>query len=327
MGHGVLPLIDKISIPNAIFCRGPSTGTFMHFEQQDEWSCGYRNLQMMLSSILPNISENHPLFRNTATYVEIPTTLELQRLLEMSWKDGFDSEGAKHYRYKVRGTCAEIGAVEVGSLLSYLSIDSVIVQFEKSKRFSWDLAEKFIWHYFSKPCQCDYEFFDYGEEISVSSNVKRILASVHQNRPVFALDKSMSFSHLSDTDSFSSLGSTCHCFNSPLYLQWDGHSVTIVGIEKTIVKQKKEENNVARQIKYNLLVFDPAKEVRTLTAGLKIAMRLKRFSSNIIEPLRLPMDQIKGKRIQVILSSTRPLTVTERNKAKRTLNAITAKNP
>lgn len=312
---GILPLIDKISIPNAIFCRGLSSATLAHYEQQDEWSCGYRNLQMLLSSILPNIPTYHPLFEAEGNN-QVPSLVDIQQIFEMSWKDGFDREGAKYYGNKIRGTDAEIGAVEVASLLSFLSIDSVVVQFDKSRRLSWDLVEKFAWHYFSSTTKCQFDTYADSCE-SASETVSHVLRSVRENGHDCTVDKSLSFSDHSDTGSWSSLGSRCECFRPPLYLQWDGHSATIVGVEKTVVKSR---------IRYNLLVFDPANEVVSLKAGLKIAMKFKQFNSNIIEPLRMPMHKIKGDRCQIIVCSTRPLSLRERHNSKLSVNAVTAIN-
>jgi len=332
---GILSLIDKIGIPNTIFCRGPSSVSLTHFEQQDEWSCGYRNLQMLLSSITPNVPRNHPLFLFNNNREKVPTTLELQQLFEMSWNEGFDREGAAFFNHRLLGTHSEIGAVEVASLLSFLYIDNVVVQFEKSQRFSWDLVGKFAWHYFSKPYHngCESDSMSYCE--SVLDNVRQVLNSMEKYGHDCTLDKSQSSTNSSDTSSLSSFSSSCNFMNLPLYLQWNGHSATIIGVEKTVVRRNLQNYNMGarlqqynfhEEVKYNLLVFDPSKELVSLNAGLKIAMKLKQFNSDIIRPLRFPFKNISGNRCQIIACSTQPLTFSQRNKSKTSWNAVAAVN-
>lgn len=337
--NGILSLLDKISVPNAVFCKGPSSMTLAHFGQKDNWSCGYRNLQMLLSSIMPNVYPNHPLFAEGRN--RVPSINELQTLFEMSWEEGFDRDGADFYNHRLCGTNSVIGAVEVASLLSYLAIDSVVVQFEKSELLCWDQMEKFILHYFSKPCNCElnlgFDAYDVSYPDSASDIVREVLDSVQEFGHDCPVDKSLSCSEHSDTESWSSLGSRCECFNSPLYLQWEGHSVTVVGIEKTIMKRKNKMKHVSHlpseyrshvyhDIKYNLLVFDPLKEASSINAALKIAIKFGRFNSNIIDPLRVPLSKIPGKKCQIIVCTTRPLPFKERKNARYAINALTVKS-
>ena len=329
---GILSLIDKISIPNATFLRGQYCTDLIHFEQQDEWSCGYRNLQMLLSSILPNIPTTHSLFKENGNHKVIPNIIELQRLFEMSWREGFDRDGARHFNYRIQGSRAQIGAVEAASLLSFLSIDSVVVQFEKSRRHEWNFAAQFIWNYFSKPCQCacldDFESFDMDPIESASDIVQEVLYNIQENGNYCAIDKG-SCCEQSDNESWTSFGSKCQCSRPPLYLQWDGHSATIVGVEKTVRKRgfqgnvKSNQNYYADEMSYNMLVYDPNKEVRSLKAELKIAMKMKKFDSNIIRSLRMPLEEIKGNRCQIIICSMRNVTYADRQRCRHTINSIT----
>lgn len=329
---GILSLIDKISIPNATFLRGQYSADLVHFEQQDEWSCGYRNLQMLLSSILPNIPTTHSLFKEDGNHKIIPNIMELQRLFEMSWREGFDRDGARHFNYKIQGSRAQIGAVEAASLLSFLSIDSVVVQFEKSRQHEWKFAAQFIWNYFSKPCQCesfsDFDSFSMDPPESASDIVQEVLYNTQENENNYAIDKGFCCEQ-SDNESWSSFGSKCQCSRPPLYLQWDGHSATIVGVEKTIRKKSFKEsvgsyqNNCGDEMSYNMLVYDPNKEVRSLKAELKIAMKMKKFDSNIIRSLRMSMEEIKGNRCQIIVCSLRNVTYADRQRCRHTINSIT----
>lgn len=74
-----------------------------HIRQRDRWSCGYRNLQMLLAS--RGGGEN------------IPSLYALQENLQDAWKEGMDPRGALHYNYRIIGKKEWIGAVEVCTIL------------------------------------------------------------------------------------------------------------------------------------------------------------------------------------------------------------------
>jgi hypothetical protein len=63
-----------------------------HFSQEENWSCGYRNIQMLTSSLLHIQEYRSVLFDGSG---KIPTVPELQLLIENAWKSGFDVEVRK----------------------------------------------------------------------------------------------------------------------------------------------------------------------------------------------------------------------------------------
>ncbi|KAG7235503.1 hypothetical protein INR49_002639 [Caranx melampygus] len=83
------------------------------------WGCGYRNFQMLLSSLL-----------QTDTYLTclqdkaVPSIPRVQGLIEEAWRAGLDPQGASHFDRRLQGTRAWIGATEIYSVLTSLGISS-----------------------------------------------------------------------------------------------------------------------------------------------------------------------------------------------------------
>ncbi len=100
---GLLALIEELRDENTFTCNRnalPAENTvnqmlscpqrqLQHFSQNDNWSCGFRNLQMMLCSLIPKFQDIFP--------SGIPSLIELQTSLELLWTEGFDQDGAKHH--------------------------------------------------------------------------------------------------------------------------------------------------------------------------------------------------------------------------------------
>ncbi len=76
-----------------------------HYLQHDNWSCAYRNLQMVLSSMMPSLLS---LFLQGVPCIE-----EIQRTMEILWSRGYDLRNAEHHKYTLVGKKSWIGAVEV----------------------------------------------------------------------------------------------------------------------------------------------------------------------------------------------------------------------
>ncbi|KAL3911027.1 MAG: hypothetical protein SGILL_007448, partial [Bacillariaceae sp.] len=59
---------QKCATPETKLCLESSSlasicSTVQHIQQRDQWSCGFRNLQMMLSAIIPHVPSNHAMFQ------------------------------------------------------------------------------------------------------------------------------------------------------------------------------------------------------------------------------------------------------------------------
>jgi hypothetical protein len=245
--------------------------TLQHIQQNDKWSCGYRNLQMMLSAIIPHLPSNHIVFQRIPRRQpdpSIPNVLNMQQALEQAWAEGFDPEGARHYNYKVINSKSKIGAVEVANLLWYYGFDAAVVQFIYCNE-SRQLLPKFIRAYFSKVVG--------REGCPFCPNC------VQSSYCVTGLLEMSSSSLL---DEVINTTPSCDCPLLPIYLQWEGHSVSIVGIE--------DDGET-------LLVFDPLKQGNQIHST---------------KSLRLSSKMLIKKDTQIILCTPRSISNQDRTKNK-----------
>lgn len=128
---GLISLLIQTLPPGCCCCW---QSTLQHIQQKDSWSCGYRNLQMLLSALLPLLPDHHVYWNDhprDGTTIEIPSLPALQHCLEESWRQGYDPAGARYYQHQIVGKSKWLGAVEVTSLLNYFGIDATVVQFIK----------------------------------------------------------------------------------------------------------------------------------------------------------------------------------------------------
>lgn len=290
--EGLVPLLYRFTSPGLVTCASQSP--ILHLQQTDKWSCGFRNVQMMLSALLPQlVQENHPYFSNlphslqphpgSPRLIPIPSLRQVQTLLEDSWRNGFDKIGAEHFGYAIVGTNPRIGAVEVSSLFSYLSIDSVVVQFIKCHA-SRALLGPFCWNYFAS-----------NHENSTSPCSERA-ANLLQRATSLPLEP-----RAAPVNSDGNEGPLL-----PLYLQWTGHSVTIVGVER-------------KGGELWLLVFDPAKEGGKLQQSLRASR-----SDSPPAIIKISCEKLMKKDCQLLMACTRGLTTVERNALRYGVNSHTA---
>jgi hypothetical protein len=137
------------------------------------WGCGYRNLQMILSSC----------------GIRIPEISQIQEQIQEAGKRGFDPIGGQHFNNQLIGKNEWIGATEIATYLYSNSIKAFIVDIWKkthySGRNSHSLMTKWILDYYT-----------------------------------LDLNQTQFFIHETNLPS--------------LYLQYQGHSISIVGIEISI---------------------------------------------------------------------------------------------
>lgn len=335
--HGIIDLLDQLRGANTLTCAGGRVGCSeisssrqqipqprynhqpLHYQQNDNWSCGYRNLQMMISSMLPAARAVFP--------TGVPSIHEIQSTMEQMWKKGFDLESAQHHKYSLVGKTSQIafiGTLEAWGYLSFLGVDAAIVQFV-NKEANRAMIGDFIWNYFAKRvgpdgCSCI-------DDVTI----------VQPGSPPIAVPLLSSFEYgcrlfntrpVNDCDS--TLRSSCTCALPSLYLQWEGHSITVVGI------RKMKNTNESSPPTFNLIVFDPhvrgAQTKAQLEKGVDAKDALESVLTNISTKrikFELPVNELvrKRKNIQILLSTGAILDESER--AKRTkcrpgFNCITA---
>ncbi|KAL7394544.1 hypothetical protein ABVT39_027689 [Epinephelus coioides] len=145
------------------------------------WGCGYRNLQMLLSS-LHRIDAYTPFLQEKT----VPSIPRVQSMIEKAWKEGLDPHGASHFNQRLQGTRAWIGATEIYVLLTSLGISARIIDF----------------HQPTGPGDTHTRLFDWVKQyFQYSGSSGLIPRLIHTSLP-------------------------------PLYLQHQGHSRSIVGLEQ-----------------------------------------------------------------------------------------------
>eukprot|EP00931_Biecheleriopsis_adriatica_P031857 TRINITY_DN18634_c0_g1_i2.p1 TRINITY_DN18634_c0_g1~~TRINITY_DN18634_c0_g1_i2.p1 ORF type:complete len:360 (-),score=70.43 TRINITY_DN18634_c0_g1_i2:67-1146(-) len=159
---------------------------------QDNWSCGYRNIQMLVGHLL--ISGYSGLFGG-----KVPSVSRLQEELERLWADGFDPPGRQQLGGCVRGSQKWIGTSEACVLLRGQAVRCNIVSFRGGV----------------------------GAESGESAAAAMVDRAIRHFRPTEV-----------NRDP-----------RPPLYLQHDGHSRTVVGVQR-----RREANG---SVKDFLLVLDP----------------------------------------------------------------------
>uniref|UniRef100_A0AAG5DTR0 Zinc finger-containing ubiquitin peptidase 1 n=1 Tax=Anopheles atroparvus TaxID=41427 RepID=A0AAG5DTR0_ANOAO len=195
------------------------------------WGCGYRNLQMMLSSLLQNTSYNEALYSAWGSHgparTAMPSISRLQRMVEAAWAQGFDIQGSEQLGCKLYNTRKWIGATEIVTVLSWLRIRCELVDFHRPTSPDGRHPELFNWvlRYFEEP-------------------------RIH---------------------------------TPPLYLQHQGHSRTIIGIEQ-------------RTSGLSLLVLDPSHGPRQVAAlgSSQDSLRLIRKNSAAMRAPQYQVVAVKG---------------------------------
>ncbi|XP_026226040.1 zinc finger-containing ubiquitin peptidase 1 isoform X2 [Anabas testudineus] len=188
------------------------------------WGCGYRNFQMLLSS-LHRIDTYSP----SLTEKTLPSIPRVQSMIEGAWKEGLDPQGASHFNWRLQGTRAWIGATEIYSLLTSLGIGARIIDFHRP----------------TGPGDTHPQLFDWVKQYFCQSSRSGKL-------PPRLIQTSL----------------------PPLYLQHQGHSRSIVGLE-----QKKNGRMC-------LLILDPGSSMsdtrKLLSSDISTTIRhIRKFPCNL----------------------------------------------
>lgn len=264
------------SISNRVACcawrKSASSMELFHIQQKDKWSCGYRNAQMLLVTILPRLSETHSYYNEHAydpLIAQIPSLHSIQQGLQDSWRLGFDPSAASHFQNSIVGTRGKIGALEVSSLLAHWRLDAVVVQFITCRE-SRERLGPFCSAYFTK--------LHGGCPLCSSEPARQIARNI--------------------VDGHYRKSSPCACPLLPLYLQWEGHSVTAIGYFDS-----------------KLLILDPLKQGREILSNL---------DQGKMSLLSLSLDKVMRKDCQIVLAASRSISPEDRFTRRQHLNVVTA---
>ncbi|KFM75962.1 Zinc finger with UFM1-specific peptidase domain protein, partial [Stegodyphus mimosarum] len=106
------------------------------------WGCGYRNIQMLLSSLVHNTKYSNRLFNGRFA---IPSVSKLQELIETAWRQGFDPAGCEQLGGRLINTRKWIGATEVVTFLSSFRIRGRLIDCHQPTGPNGTHPEMFAW--------------------------------------------------------------------------------------------------------------------------------------------------------------------------------------
>lgn len=191
------------------------------------WGCGYRNIQMMLSSLFqnPNYSE---MLKAAIGSNSMPSISRLQKMVESAWTQGFDVQGKEQLGCKLHNTRKWIGATEIVTLFSWMRIECQLMDFHRPSALNG----------------CHPDLFNY---------VQRYFEQPRPHTP-------------------------------PLYLQHQGHSRTIIGIEQ-------------KASGLTLLILDPSHSPRQVASlgSSQDSLRLIRRGPNAMKAPQYQIVSVVGK--------------------------------
>ncbi|XP_010883467.2 zinc finger-containing ubiquitin peptidase 1 isoform X1 [Esox lucius] len=204
------------------------TDHFCSSDGDKGWGCGYRNFQMLLSSL----HRMEP-YKNGISEGSVPSVPQVQALIEGAWREGLDPQGAIQFNQRLQGTRAWIGATEIYALCTFLGVRARILDFHQPTG-PGD----------THPCLFDWVKKYFSETATKGARLPPRVVQTKQ---------------------------------PPLYLQHQGHSRSIVGVE-----QKKNGSLC-------LLLLDPGcspGEVRKLLSQDRVIVttavrRMRKFPGNL----------------------------------------------
>ncbi|TVU05387.1 hypothetical protein EJB05_48547, partial [Eragrostis curvula] len=156
----------------------------------------------------------------------VPDIPSLQRWLEIAWDKNFDTIGSSHFHNQVYGAKKWIGTTECATLFRSFGLRARIGDFDSTESSGFQ-----------------------------NKNGKRAVSQVQGPMDKFVASALIDWAH-----SVSTVTDKC-----PLYFQHQGHSRTIVGIQK-------KKGNHGYQDQYTLLILDPGHR----TVDLEISLRSKK---------------------------------------------------
>ncbi|KAL6629693.1 hypothetical protein ACP70R_029458 [Stipagrostis hirtigluma subsp. patula] len=253
---------------------GPSTsmisGHIDHHQslssEDKGWGCGWRNIQMLSSHLLKQRPEARlVLFGGSGFVPDIPS---LQRWLEIAWDKNFDTIGSSHFHNKVYGAKKWIGTTECATLFRSFGLRARIVDFDSTESSSLP----------SKNGKCSVsqvrgpmdKFVIKNNPPGSSSELCREDAENMRGRRVL-VDWVWNYFASGCPDRLGTQRVTVSN-KTPLYFQHQGHSRTIVGIQK-------KKGHHGSQDQYTLLILDPGHR----TADLERSLRSKRGWQSLVK--------------------------------------------
>lgn len=209
------------------------------------WDCGYRNIQMMLSSLLFN--EQYAALLALSGVKEVPSLPEIAGRLEKLLNNGNEEDSEYDTNGLLTETKVWIGASEAVELLQDLRVSANVKDFETPTNS--ERAGMFEWVYQQYNLWCS--------ERNCGIHLSQRRAGMHGSVILEALV-------------------------APMYCQWQGHSVTIIGAEKSIIGE------------VSLIIVDPSRGFYDAVIDSKRHLSPSLFRRNVRHP------QMQHPRFQIV---------------------------
>lgn len=310
--EGIIELLEKaLNQQSETIYRLCSPCHHMTQQGQDghEWSCGYRNIQMLCLSLMQRPEMRRVLFNGSGI---VPDVYGLQGWIEKAWSDGFDPEGRRQLNGELRGTDKWVGATECVVLLRYMGVRAMVVDFTAAKTVS---GNKSINEYFCSTTDSQQRkvsgvkrpsssylnsFADEKRRVgdSQAELVQWVCSYFASRWPESANSNEIIYFSGNSCDS-SGGGFPSHVdrFTPPLYFQHQGHSRTIIGYEVTKAVP-------------SLLVFDPS------TSGKNIRSQLLQEHGRWKQLLKRGLHTLRRSAYQIVYIRPGIMSTQERNSSK-----------
>lgn len=225
------------------------------------WDCGYRNIQMMFSALL--CDPNCRAVMAHSAMKEVPSVPEIAAGIEEAWKKGHDPEGSSRHNGKLVGREVWIGALDVQSFFRSIRINALIADFETPTALDRAVMYDWIYDQFEDWCAGQY-------------------CSIHHNGR-----------HANGGSS----GATTHwSLIAPMFCQWMGHSITIIGATKS------------KSGTVSLLVLDPSRVF--FVSLMKHSVRMDSLQRGTNHPL------MQHPRFQLVYVPPRPRQSSNSNRTR-----------
>ncbi|XP_066324714.1 uncharacterized protein [Miscanthus floridulus] len=243
------------------------------------WGCGWRNIQMLSSHLLKQRPEARVvLFGGSGFVPDIPS---LQRWLEIAWDKKFDTIGSSHFHNKVYGAKKWIGTTECATLFRSFGLHARIVDFDSTE--SSDLQSKNGRRAASQVQGPMDKFLIKNNSPKSSSELCQEDAQSMRGGQVL-VDWVCNYFASERSDRFATQRVTVSN-KTPLYFQHQGHSRTIVGIQKKM-------GHCGSQEQYTLLILDPGHRTADLERSLRSKKGWQHLVKRGVDTLRKPQYQL-----------------------------------
>ncbi|CAF0817583.1 unnamed protein product [Rotaria sp. Silwood1] len=149
---GIIPILLRLPMGNLMdrcLCR-PGCDHVSATWLDQGWACGYKNFQMLLSSLRHDPQYSMHLFGHEAvnqTNRDIPSVSYLQKLIETAWTAGFDSEGREQFNKHLINSSKWIGPTEIMACLANLNIKTELFDFHQPKTINKSNAYKYLFEW------------------------------------------------------------------------------------------------------------------------------------------------------------------------------------